>query len=121
MIAMMPHPPCPGRCHSCIPAWLQRRLAPLTTISTCRLPQREQTSRSRQSKTGVSAPYRAVLDRWVSGAREAAPRPAPELVQSEPAVAAPLGSLPNQPMAPAPPRRPDRPHRRSATRAGGPV
>jgi hypothetical protein len=45
MIAMMPHPPCPGRCHSCIPAWLQRRLAPLTTISTCRLPQREQTSR----------------------------------------------------------------------------
>jgi hypothetical protein len=32
----------------------------------------------------------AVLDRWVSGAREAAPRPAPELVQSEPVVAAPL-------------------------------
>jgi hypothetical protein len=38
----------------------------------------------------------AVLDRWVSGAREAAPRPAPELVQSEPAVAAPLGSLPTR-------------------------
>jgi hypothetical protein len=32
---------------------------PLTSISTCRLPQREQTSRSRQSSTDVSAPYRA--------------------------------------------------------------
>jgi hypothetical protein len=38
----------------------------------------------------------AVLDRWVSGAREAAPRPAPELVQSERAVAAPPGSLPTR-------------------------
>jgi hypothetical protein len=30
-------------------------------ISTCRLPQREQTSRSRQSGTVVSAPYRAAV------------------------------------------------------------
>jgi hypothetical protein len=28
------------------------------TISTCRLPQREQTSRSRQSSTVLAAPYR---------------------------------------------------------------
>jgi hypothetical protein len=38
-----------------------RRSVPLTTISTWRLPQREQTSRSRQSSTGVSAPYRAAI------------------------------------------------------------
>jgi hypothetical protein len=35
-----------------------RRLVPLTTISTCRLPHREQTSRSRQSRTLVPSPYR---------------------------------------------------------------
>jgi len=39
--------------------WLDK--APLTIISACRLPQREQTSRSRQSSTGVSAPYRAAI------------------------------------------------------------
>jgi hypothetical protein len=31
------------------------------TISTCRLPQREQISRSRQSRTAVSAPYRVAI------------------------------------------------------------
>ena len=35
--------------------------SPLTTMSTCRLPQREQTCRSCQSSTGVSAPYRATI------------------------------------------------------------
>lgn len=34
---------------------------PLTTISTCRLPQREQTSRSFQSGIEVSAPHRAAI------------------------------------------------------------
>jgi hypothetical protein len=33
------------------------RFVPVTTISTIRPPQREQTSRSRQSRTAVSAPY----------------------------------------------------------------
>ena len=41
--------------------WHYRRPVPLTTISACRLPQREQTSRSRQSSTGVSAAYRAAI------------------------------------------------------------
>jgi hypothetical protein len=36
----------------------------------------------------------AVLDRWISMAREASRRPTPEMVQSEPAVAAPLGLSP---------------------------
>jgi hypothetical protein len=35
------------------------RFVPVTTISTCRPPHREHTSRSRQSRTDVSAPYRA--------------------------------------------------------------
>jgi hypothetical protein len=38
----------------------------------------------------------AVLDRWISMAREASRRPAPEPAQSEPAVTAPLGSLPTR-------------------------
>jgi hypothetical protein len=38
-----------------------RRLVPVTTISACRPPQREQTSLSRQSRTLVSAPYRAAI------------------------------------------------------------
>ena len=43
------------------PRNLRGRLVPLTTISACRLPHREHTSRSRQSGTGVSAPYRAAI------------------------------------------------------------
>ena len=38
----------------------------------------------------------AVLDRWISMAREASRRPAPEPAQSEPAVTAPRGSLPTR-------------------------
>jgi hypothetical protein len=41
--------------------WRYPRLVPLTTISTCRPPQREHTSFSRQSRTLVSAPYRAAI------------------------------------------------------------
>ena len=37
------------------------RFVPVTTISTCRPPQREQTSRSRQWSTDVSAPYRVAI------------------------------------------------------------
>jgi hypothetical protein len=37
------------------------RLVPVTTISTCRPPHLEQTSLSRQSRTLVSAPYRAAI------------------------------------------------------------
>ncbi|HWX42458.1 MAG TPA: hypothetical protein VN345_15005, partial [Blastocatellia bacterium] len=37
------------------------RRSPVTTISVCRLPQREQTSFPRQSRTLVSAPYRAAI------------------------------------------------------------
>jgi hypothetical protein len=36
----------------------RRRFVPVTTISTLRLPQREQTSRPRQLITLVAAPYR---------------------------------------------------------------
>ena len=38
-----------------------RRSVPVTTISTSRPPHPEQTSRERQSRTGVSAPYRATI------------------------------------------------------------
>jgi hypothetical protein len=38
-----------------------RRSVQVATKSTCRLPHLEQTSRSRQSGTGVSAPYRAAI------------------------------------------------------------
>ena len=43
------------------PRNLRDRLVPLTTISACRLPQRGQTSRSRQSGTVVSTPYCAAI------------------------------------------------------------
>jgi hypothetical protein len=38
-----------------------RRAVPVTAISTCRLLHREQTSRSRQSRMEMSAPYRAAI------------------------------------------------------------
>jgi hypothetical protein len=42
--------------------WLSyRRADPVTTISTSRLPHREQTSRSRHSETVVSAPYSCAI------------------------------------------------------------
>jgi hypothetical protein len=44
-----------------IEALAYRRLVPVTTISACRPPQREPTSLSRQSRTLVSAPYRAAI------------------------------------------------------------
>jgi hypothetical protein len=37
------------------------RRVPLSTISACRLPRQKQASRSRQSSTGISAPYRAAI------------------------------------------------------------
>ena len=43
------------------PRNLRGRLVPLTTISVCRLPHLEQTSRSRQSSAGVSVPCRAAI------------------------------------------------------------
>ena len=45
----------PDTCH------LRRRHVPVSNLSTCRLPQPEQTSRSRRSSTAVSAPYRAAI------------------------------------------------------------
>jgi hypothetical protein len=38
-----------------------RRAVPVTTMSTCRPPHPEQTSRSRQSRTDVFAPYEAAI------------------------------------------------------------
>ena len=38
-----------------------RRAVPVTTKSTCRPPHSEHTSRSRQSRTEVSAPYRVAI------------------------------------------------------------
>jgi hypothetical protein len=50
------------------------RFVPVTTISTVRPPHREQTSRSRQSSTDVSAPYVVAISpgsgstwRWQQG------------------------------------------------------
>jgi hypothetical protein len=42
-------------------SYFRRRFVPVTSISMCRLPQREQTNRPRQSITVVSAPYRATI------------------------------------------------------------
>jgi len=39
----------------------KNRLIPVTTISTCRPPQREQTSRWRQPSMDVSAPHRVAI------------------------------------------------------------
>jgi hypothetical protein len=49
-----------------LPLWdafarMRRRHLPVATISTCGLLHREQTSRSRQSSTDVSAPYRVAI------------------------------------------------------------
>src|SRR5260370_15325823 len=59
----------------------RRRSVPVTTISPCRLPHMEQTSRSRQLSTGVSAPYRAAISagsgstaRWLPLHQNSKPR-----------------------------------------------
>jgi hypothetical protein len=51
----------PGRQHQLAGQLRPHRFVPVTTISISRLPRLEQTSRSRQSSTDVSAPYRAAI------------------------------------------------------------
>ena len=48
----------------CLIAFERPLLAPLTAISTSRLPHREQTSRARHSSTVVSGPYQRA---WSAG------------------------------------------------------
>jgi hypothetical protein len=61
-VIVKPFDPPVSRNTSIFESFRSHRLVPVTTISTCRPPHREQTSRSRQSSTEISAPYLAPHD-----------------------------------------------------------